>query len=472
MHVHILSASLKTNSGFAQVARYLAQGLKKLNHEVTISGLQTVYQPEYSFGFEILPTQVLYINDVTQFILNLQRTNPDTVICIHQADSDFNDFPIESINRGYKTYFYTVVEGKSIPAKMENDLKYFTSKGGKIVLPTIYGQNELKKKGIESEYICYGYDDSIFKPIDINDKNKLSYCYFDTEIGKDCSNPKILSEYGCYNCEYGCYNCEYNKISCDKFNEEIVTILRMTNIFPNADGKKQWQEKEIKVADIPNEVRGKFVFQFIGYNLGVRKRIERLLSAYSILNNDNRQIKDRTILWLHTRPIAQDGINILKIVHDLNLEDNVIFSHGRYGSSGWSDESMNILYNIADVHVTASSTEGLCLPALHSMAVGVPVIAPNCSAFIELIGEDKNKTKNTNRGILVDIESWQMTQNEDFRALVNESDLASKMKELYINEKERNRLGDNGLKFSKTLTWNVCVDKWNKLLYIDNDKQT
>lgn len=479
MRIHILSASLKTNSGFSQVARYLAQGLKKLNHEVTISGLQTIYQPEYSFGFEILPTQVLYINDVTQFILNLQRTNPDVVICIHQADSDFNDFPIESINRGYKTYFYTVVEGKSIPAKMENDLKYFINKGGKIIVPAVYGQNELKKKEIESKYICYGYDDSIFKPINMNNKNELSYCYLNTEIGRDCSNPKILCKYDCYNCKK--QQNTVSQIQCDRFNEEIVTILRTTNF----DGKKQWQEKEIKVTDLPNEVRGKLVFQFIGHNLGVRKRIERLLSAYSILingdNNDNhrqqnRQIKDRTVLWLHTRPIAQDGVNLLKIVHDLSLEDNVIFSHGRYGSSGWSDQSMNILYNIADVQTTASSTEGLCLPALHSMSVGVPIIAPNCSAFTELIGEDNlsfkevKDTKNTNRGILANIESWQMTQNEDFRALVNESDLASKMKELYTNEKERNRLGDNALKFSKTLTWNVCVDKWNKLLYINSDE--
>lgn len=464
MRIHLLGPSLKTNSGFAQVARYLAQGLKKLNHEVTISGLQTIYQPEFSFGFEILPTQVLYINDVTQFVLNLQRTNPDIVICIHQADSDFNDFPIESVNRGYKTFWYTLVEGKSIPTRMENDLKYFISKGGNVVVPAIYGQNELKKKEIESEYICYGYDDSIFRPTDISYKNGLSYCYFGTEIGRDCSDPKMLSEYGCYSCNRKLQIID-NKLTCKYFTDEIVTILRMTNF----NGKKQWIEKEIKITDLPNEIRGKFLFQFIGYNLGIRKRIERLLSAYSILINDshNRQIKDRTILWLHTRPIAQDGVNLLKIVHDLSLEDNVIFSHGRYGSSGWSDESMNILYNMADVHVTASSTEGLSLPVLHSMAVGVPIIAPNCSAFTELIGEDRlssKDTKNTNRGILANIESWQMTQNEDYRALVSQSDLSSKMKQLYVNEKERNILGDNGLKFIKEYTWKNCIDKWDNIL--------
>lgn len=54
------------------------------------------------------------------------------------------------------------------------------------------------------------------------------------------------------------------------------------------------------------------------------------------------------------------------------------------------------LYAVSDVFLLSSKGEGLGLPVMEAMSVGVPVVATNCGAMPELLGED--------RGFLMDAE--------------------------------------------------------------------
>jgi hypothetical protein len=50
MNIHLICDSFKVNSGFSIVGKNLAIGLKKLGHDVSATGLQSSYTPEYFEG--------------------------------------------------------------------------------------------------------------------------------------------------------------------------------------------------------------------------------------------------------------------------------------------------------------------------------------------------------------------------------------------------------------------------------------
>jgi glycosyltransferase involved in cell wall biosynthesis len=269
--------------------------------------------------------------------------------------------------------------------------------GGAVVAQCQYGQSEMKLAlgGMDIPYIFHGYDPDIFRPLDLKKIDDIRYCYYKTEDGKVDSDPVSLHTKGCYDCQLN----SKEQAKCPYYKEENVSILRLIN------GK--WAEESIPITGLSNITKNKWVFGFVGQNIGIRKRIERLLKAYSIFIKDSRQLKDRTVLHLHTKPIAIDGINLIKVIQDLGIQDNIIFSYGTHRSSGWTEQAINILYNTFDTNISASSSEGFGLPTLESMVCGIPNIGPDCSSFTELIGEDPK----TRRGLLASIIDWQMIQD-------------------------------------------------------------
>ena len=448
MKIHIISSSLRMNSGFSVVSRNIANGLKKLGHEITYTGLQTAYISEYNYGIEVIPAQTFHIDDVTQVLITIDKIKPDLVLAVIQMDADFNDFA-----RIFpKTVVYTPVEGKNIPQKMANDLLYIKMNKGEVVSQCKYGQEEIQLAlaGLSIPCIYHGFDNKIFRPINVQNPEEIRYCYYCTENGKLNSYPLMLHKNGCYDCQLN----NKEQVKCPHHKEEYVSVLKFTN--------GRWTEESIPITLLPSITKGKFVFGFIGQNLGVRKRIERLLTAYSIFIKDSRQLKDRSLLHLHTMPITVNGTDLIKVIRDLGIQDNVIFSYGTYRSSGWTDSAMNILYNTFDINASASSSEGFCLPVMEGFATGLPIIAPDCSSFTELIG-DGEKDHNA-RGLLASIGEWQMIENGSMRALVNETHLAMMMKKLYTDEKLREKFSKNAIKFSHNYTWNDICQQWDKLL--------
>lgn len=449
MKIHIISNSIRMNSGFSVVAKNLAIGLKKLGHDITFTGMQTAYLSEWGSDIEVLPIQTYYVDDITQSMITIGRIKPDIVLAIFQMDNQFNDFA----KLFPKTVIYCPVEGSDMPQKMINDLSHIKANGGAVVAQTKYGQERMKSAliGMDIPYIYHGFDDKIYKPLNFRkgpNYDNIRYCYYKTEGGKLDVSPILLYTQGCYDCQIN----KSEEIKCQYYKEEHVSILKFVN------GK--WTEQDIPITDLPIVTMNRFVFGFVGQNLGTRKKIERLLRAYYLFIKDSRQLKDRTLLHLHCMPISVEGVDLIKIIQDLGIQDNVIFSYGNYRSSGWTDEGMNILYNTFDVNVSASSSEGFCLPVLESMACGKPNVAPNCTAFTELIGnEDKNR-----RGLLALIVDRYMLQDGTFRDLVSEGDLARQMKEIYQNKDCYNTCSKNAIKFAESYTWEKIVKQWDQLL--------
>ena len=55
MKIHFFGDSLKTNSGFSIVIRHVGNGLKALGHDVTMTGIQTSYANEETYGITHYP---------------------------------------------------------------------------------------------------------------------------------------------------------------------------------------------------------------------------------------------------------------------------------------------------------------------------------------------------------------------------------------------------------------------------------
>lgn len=90
----------------------------------------------------------------------------------------------------------------------------------------------------------------------------------------------------------------------------------------------------------------------------------------------------------HCLPVAFDGYDMRAFMwNDEDIRERVSFSPNLTGHSGWSVQSLATLYASADVFVSTSWGEGFGLTLLEAMACGTPVIATDCSATTEVVGD-------------------------------------------------------------------------------------
>ena len=113
------------------------------------------------------------------------------------------------------------------------------------------------------------------------------------------------------------------------------------------------------------------IFFFNSRNIR-RKCISDLFVAFKLFKDQlPEDKKDKVALLLHTQPVDDNGTDLFAVRDMLLGEDpNVLFSTDRI-----SAESMNVLYNLADVTVLPSSNEGWGLALTESLLTGTPFIA-------------------------------------------------------------------------------------------------
>lgn len=468
MKLHIISDSFKTNSGFGIVAKNLAIGLKKFGYNISTTGLQTSYLPEYYEGIKIYPLLSDKPEDV-QLINNLLEENPDLIVYIGDMYTDISYLAKIPLQLGKKVIVHCPIEGSRIPKRMVNDLKEIIENGGKVIPQSKYGKKEMEKYGIKTENFSYhGYDPNIFKKLDLKgkDKDHLNYCYYDTEIGKMISDPDQLNKQGCYNCDYGILGNTFAKDECLYHKEEEFIFLKW---YDDCKGSPKWTELVINPRHLISLFQNKFIFTFIGANISFRKRPERLLEAYAELIKESRMIKDRVWLHMHTIPNGTSGFDLLEIADDLGIKESVSFSYGMMRSSTLSDELINILLNVSDCFVSATSSEGMSINHLLAMAVGLPCISPNNTVMTELVGDVVEDPTNSNktigpRGLLAKISTDYMLSDLSKRSLVDIKDLTFNMKEIFNNKKLREKYGENAIKFASNYTWEKICEQWDSLL--------
>lgn len=424
------------------MTKNLMMELRSRGYECTMTGLQTSFTKEWINEFECFSLNVKDIGEDVQYLTTLMNVKPDIVFNLFGSDTGNMDRLLEiPLQLGIKNrIWYVPVDGKGLGYNSIYSLKRFTETGGTVVAQCKWGYNQMVENGIKvNGNIYHGYNEKIFKKLDNKIDNK--YCWYMTDIGKIEGNPEEISKHFELSDES---LCPVEKVGIMKY--DILEGLSSYHFYP--------------INEIQTLVKGKYVFGFVGANFGVRKRIERLLNSYTMYINSSKRLKDRTVLWLHTQPISNVGIDLYSYVKKLKIENNVIFSYGSEKASEWSEEAMCRLYNIFDCNVSASSGEGFGLPILESMACGVPQIGTNISSFPELLGDSEE-----GRGLLVKCE-LQMIQDGCVRGLIDEDKLYEamvKMQAYWDKNYDLDKIDIKCIKFAENYTWKKITDEWINL---------
>ncbi len=177
------------------------------------------------------------------------------------------------------------------------------------------------------------------------------------------------------------YSIQHDNINLKKY-KIIYNGVDVSNYIPNAVYNEQYR-KEFKIKN--NEI----VIANVGV-LSVRKGHKYLLEAFKRLLDENKNIKllifgsERE----HEKEIAEE---IYKIIDEYKINEKVQIISPR--------KDLNKIYNIFDVFVMPSITEGLSLSAIEAMLMQKVCLFSDIPPFKEMISDGENgylfKSKNS-----------------------------------------------------------------------------
>lgn len=125
-----------------------------------------------------------------------------------------------------------------------------------------------------------------------------------------------------------------------------------------------------------------------------RKNISASMEIISKLKNRLVPVK----FVLVTRPNLPVGWKLQSYANEVGIADNYIEIN-----RGIPVEDLWIYYAMSDVFLSTTKAEGLSMPVLEAMSIGVPVVAPNHTALQEHLSDD--------RGFPV---GWEYTHRDPF----------------------------------------------------------
>lgn len=97
-----------------------------------------------------------------------------------------------------------------------------------------------------------------------------------------------------------------------------------------------------------------------------------------------KQLGNKVKYILVTREKSQIGWNLRDLAMTYKIASELMIFE-----RGISFKELYTLYAISDVFLLTSKGEGLCMPVLEAMSVGVPVISTTCGSMPELLGDGR-----------------------------------------------------------------------------------
>lgn len=223
-----------------------------------------------------------------------------------------------------------------------------------------------------------------------------------------------------------------------------VDINTFYNIGPQ---NKQQQKQRLGLSD-------KFVFGAVGQN-DTKHGYLQLCRAFARVARKHNDV----YLYCHTNPLASNGVNLLRLIKQYNIDNRVIFTRSLEKASA-SESILRDIYNLFDVFIQprASATNASVLEAL---ATGTPVI---CS--------DVLVPKHLVQGCGDAVQSYDsyITEEGVEVPIISDIDLAEKMEALYLDSERRRQYASAGRANILPYDWANVLPQW--LDYIRNPKKT
>lgn len=176
-----------------------------------------------------------------------------------------------------------------------------------------------------------------------------------------------------------------------------------------------------------------------------RKNLAASLEAFADFSRDKDDVK----YLLVTREHNPVGWTLRDYALELGINNSklLIFERGMSFKELWS------LYAASDCFMLTSKAEGLGMPVLESMAVGLPSIGTRCTGMEELLGD--------NRGILVDYEYTHRDPfGNAFRYWVDKDKVSMSLEHLYHfhGNDEFKYMTQIARNYVEERTWDKAVD--------------
>jgi len=183
-----------------------------------------------------------------------------------------------------------------------------------------------------------------------------------------------------------------------------------------------------------------------------RKNLSAAAKAIAIL-------KDSVdVQWLLcSRLQSPVGWKLADLSNTLGITDRLLgFERGMAFDRLWT------LYAVADAFLLTSKAEGLCMPIVEAMAVGVPVVATDCTAVPEHLFANPEAREGA-RGFPIDVEYWHLDPwGNSMRAYCDPFSAAQHLGAIYSMRKAGDaRLTDMiaaGRAYAEGRTWKKAGD--------------
>jgi len=200
---------------------------------------------------------------------------------------------------------------------------------------------------------------------------------------------------------------------------------------------------------------------------------------FLILRVDKNSIrKDYPATWKSLRPIlrrykdidvhfhcavrAEDGYDLDAVrFNDEDIRDRVSFSQNLTGYIGWDDESLGKLFSAADMFVSHAWGEGFGLTILQALAAGTPVVAQDCSAISEVVGD---------AGILIPPLMRITTPMGQDQCLPDIAAFTTAIERLYLGGGSRRKLRDKAIAQAAKFSWDIAADRMAGIIEREVDR--
>ncbi len=249
-----------------------------------------------------------------------------------------------------------------------------------------------------------------------------------------------------------------------KYAQEVIKRTDPTFIVDqvyhgvNLESFKELPEDVIK--NIRSNLNDKFVVLAVGVNQ-LRKQYPILLDAFARFSRD----KDDVVLWLHTQPVMSPGWDLRKLIRLFDIKDKTIMTKGIEGLKGVSVDELNIIYNIADVYVSANCGEGFGLPTIEAMACHKPIIIPNNTSNTEVVDGAAHLIQTDHNTIFPN------RDRELVRPIPSSIQIVEALEKMYSDKNYRKEMADKAYNKVIERVKNGDFD-WDKVAqYFDNEFQ-
>lgn len=188
----------------------------------------------------------------------------------------------------------------------------------------------------------------------------------------------------------------------------------------------------------------KFVILTIADNQE-RKNLGNAIEAVArFIHADDRDDVEYVLVTRENNPV---GWKLQEYAYDENIgTEMTIIERGISFVELWG------LYAAADVFLLPSKTEGLGMPLLEAMAVGVPCIATNFSGMAELL--------EGGRGYLVESEyEFRDPFGNSWRKFPDKNEIIDMLKLIKNNPEDARKTAEKALEYVKTRSWQNSVDQ-------------